>query len=76
MNVSLTKALEAFVTAKVEEGLYNSASEVIRSGLRLLIEQEQAKQQSVHTLNREIEIGLKSLSENPTTTWDKLKNSL
>ena len=36
MNVSLTPELEQFVDGKVESGLYNNASEVIREGLRAL----------------------------------------
>jgi antitoxin ParD1/3/4 len=40
MNVSLTPELEKFIDGKVESGLYNNASEVIRAGLRLLKEQE------------------------------------
>lgn len=40
MNVSLTPELEKFVGGKVESGLYNNASEVIREGLRLLKEQD------------------------------------
>ena len=36
MNVSLTPELEKFIDDKVESGLYNNASEVIREGLRLL----------------------------------------
>jgi antitoxin ParD1/3/4 len=36
MNVSLTPELENLVARKVESGLYKSASEVIREGLRLL----------------------------------------
>jgi len=35
-NVSLTKELDQFVAAKVEEGLYANASEVMRTALRLL----------------------------------------
>jgi antitoxin ParD1/3/4 len=35
MNVSLTPELEELVNQKVVNGLYNSASEVIREGLRL-----------------------------------------
>ncbi len=48
MNISLTKPLEDFVQHKVETGMYASASEVIRAGLRALLEQE---------LNRNINIG-------------------
>lgn len=44
MNVSLTPQLEEFVRRKVESGLYNNASEVIREGLRLLIERDVAKE--------------------------------
>lgn len=36
MNVHLTAELDAYVRRKVESGLYGSASEVIREGLRLL----------------------------------------
>jgi len=33
MTVSLTPELERFVDARVESGLYNNASEVVREGL-------------------------------------------
>lgn len=42
MNVSLTPTLEEFVRRKVASGLYNNASEVVREGLRLLVEREAA----------------------------------
>ena len=43
MNVSLTPELEQFVDGKVESGLYNNASEVIREGLRLLKEHDEIR---------------------------------
>ncbi len=43
MNVSLTPELERFVDAKVESGLYNNASEVVREGLRLLKEHDEVR---------------------------------
>lgn len=36
MNVSLTPELERLVSEKVETGMYQTASEVVREGLRLL----------------------------------------
>ncbi|MBL7004944.1 MAG: type II toxin-antitoxin system ParD family antitoxin [Gammaproteobacteria bacterium] len=36
MHVSLTNELESRVKAKVESGLYNNASEVIREALRFM----------------------------------------
>lgn len=43
MNISLTPELEQFVQGKVESGLYNNASEVIREGLRLLKEHDEVR---------------------------------
>ena len=43
MNVSLTPELEQFVQGKVESGLYNNASEVVREGLRLLKENDEIR---------------------------------
>jgi antitoxin ParD1/3/4 len=45
MNVSLTAELERLVNEKVESGLYQTASEVVREALRLLKERDQARQQ-------------------------------
>jgi len=42
MNVSLTPKLEAFVRRKVADGLYGSASEVVREALRRQMEAEGA----------------------------------
>ena len=43
MNVSLTPELEKFIDGKVESGLYNNASEVVREGLRLLKEHDEIR---------------------------------
>ena len=43
MNVSLTAELEQFVQGKVESGLYNNASEVIRESLRLLKDHDEVR---------------------------------
>lgn len=43
MNISLTPELEQFVQGKVDSGLYNNASEVIREGLRLLKENDELR---------------------------------
>ncbi len=44
MNVSLTPQLEDHVKSKVASGLYNSASEVVRESLRLMLERDEAKE--------------------------------
>ena len=43
MNISLTPELAKFVEKEVESGLYQTASEVIRAGLRRLKEDEAAR---------------------------------
>ena len=43
-NVSLTPELEAFVDGQVASGRYQTASEVIRAGLRLLQTEERRAQ--------------------------------
>jgi len=60
MNISLTQELETFVNAKVKKGMYQSASEVVRAGLRLLAERDEIKNQRVN-FAREIQIGLDQL---------------
>jgi antitoxin ParD1/3/4 len=43
MNISLTPELAKFVEKEVESGLYQTASEVIRAGLRRLKEDQTAR---------------------------------
>lgn len=58
MNVSLTPELEQFVNEKVESGMYYSASEVIRQGLRLLREQDTLRLMRLEQLRKEIAVGI------------------
>lgn len=60
MNVNLTDRLEEFVRDKVDSGLYNSASEVVRDALRLLEEQDQFRKAKLEALRGEIQEGLDS----------------
>jgi antitoxin ParD1/3/4 len=43
MNVSLTPELEKFVEKEVKSGLYQTASEVVRAGLRRLKEDSESR---------------------------------
>jgi antitoxin ParD1/3/4 len=58
MNISLTPELEQYVNGRVQSGLYHSASEVIREGLRLLKEKDEVHQRKLQELRREIQIGV------------------
>lgn len=58
MNVSLTPELESFVSKKVESGLYGSQSEVVREGLRLLMERDRMLEARLEELRGEVARGL------------------
>ncbi|HWY87120.1 MAG TPA: type II toxin-antitoxin system ParD family antitoxin [Gemmataceae bacterium] len=75
MNVSLTPHLEEFVHQTVGTGRYQSASEVIRTALRLLEERERERAAWLEWLRQEIKKGLDSGPTTPMTSqdWDELK---
>ena len=66
MNVSLTPELEKFVSAKVESGRYNSASEVVREALRLLEEHDSARAAQLAEFNGELGRRLAALDAGET----------
>lgn len=42
-NVHLTKPMQAFAEAQIEAGLYSNLSEVVREGMRLLMNRHRAR---------------------------------
>ena len=66
MNVSLTPKLEGYVKQKLSSGFYNSASEIIREGLRLLEEQDSIKQ-----FKEELNRGITSLDAGHGRAFNK-----
>ena len=58
MNISLTPELEEFVTSRVSSGRYQSASEVVRAGLRLLERDELEREAARHEIQQKIAVGL------------------
>lgn len=62
MHVSLTPELEARVKAKVESGLYNNASEVIREALRFMeTHDEWINELKLAHLRKQLKTGLDQL---------------
>jgi antitoxin ParD1/3/4 len=55
MNISITPELEKFVEQEVKTGRYESASEVIRAGLRRLKEDKERKPRFVVSSHAELE---------------------
>lgn len=56
-NVNLTAELDRFVATKVKSGRYESASEVVRAGLRTLEREEQQYEAKLAALRAAIDEG-------------------
>ncbi len=67
LNVSLTPHLEEFIHQTVSSGRFQSASELVRTALRLLEEREQERLARLQWLRGEIQKGLDS---GPATPLD------
>ncbi len=67
MNVNLTPQLEELVRAKVDSGMYSSASEVVREALRLMDEQDRLRQAKLDELRAAVRQGVDSGASEP---WD------
>lgn len=57
MNVNLGPTFDSFIADLLKTGLYQSQSEIVREGLRLLKEHEEMKQLRIAELRKEIAIG-------------------
>lgn len=71
MNVSLTPELEKLVDRKVASGMYNSASEVVRDALRLLVERDELRERRLQALRSDIQAGLDHLQNGETVQGDE-----
>jgi antitoxin ParD1/3/4 len=59
-NVNLTQQLDDFITAKIEAGRYENASEVVRAALRNLEREEQEYETKMAALKQALEEGFAS----------------
>ncbi len=64
MNVSLTPELERLVSDKVQTGMYQTASEVVREALRLLKEHDEWK---LERLRSDVHAGLEQIEQGDYT---------
>ncbi|MSO92114.1 MAG: type II toxin-antitoxin system ParD family antitoxin [Rhodospirillales bacterium] len=70
MHVSLTVTLEEFVKAKVESGLYNNASEVVREALRLMREHDEVRRLKLERLRETLAKGAADIAAGRSVTID------
>jgi antitoxin ParD1/3/4 len=73
MHVSLTPELEARVKAKVESGLYNNASEVVREALRFMeTHDELVYEMKLARLREQLSVGVGQLERGEGVQLDSL----
>jgi antitoxin ParD1/3/4 len=79
MNVSLTPELEEMISRKVKSGMYNSASEVIREGLRRMFKEDSIKPQITETqrlqpdeLQREVMKGVEQMRNGQSRRYNSI----
>ena len=76
MNVSLTPELEKMIEKKVESGLYQTASEVVREALRLLDHQEKSREAQLAEIRAKIARGIQQLNSGDSFTEEELSAHL
>ena len=76
MNVSLTPELERRISQRVESGLYTTASEVVREGLRLLFEGGQTQESRLARLEADIAVGLDQLDRGEGLAGEEVRAAL
>ncbi len=60
MNFSIPLTMESFIRKLVKSGCYGNASEVVRDGLRLLMDEMATRERKLEALRHEIRVGLNS----------------
>ena len=58
LTITVTPELEAFIRERVASGRFDTASDVVREGLKLLEVREHEREGVLAVIRREIEIGL------------------
>ncbi len=58
MNVSLSEDQKKFIEDAIQGGRYFSSAEVVRAGLRLLMEREESRRAQLERLRNGIQLGL------------------
>jgi antitoxin ParD1/3/4 len=69
-NIALTPQLDRFVQDKIASGRYQSASEVVREGLRLMERYERERRQALAGLREKIRAGYEQVRREETVDAD------
>ena len=67
-NVHLTASMEAYVQGQIRSGSYANVSEVVRAGLRMLMERDGARQ--FYALKADLEAAVREAEAGAFTEFD------
>ena len=70
MNVSLSRQLQGFIEKKVRTGRYQTASEVVREGLRLIEDRDTQRALELRRLREDIKVGLDQVDKGQVAPLD------
>lgn len=74
ISVALSQHFESFIREQLENGHFNSASEVVSAGLKLLEEHEQQRMSQLEALRADIQAGMASEERKPAEeVFDRLE---
>ena len=76
LNVSLTTTLRNYVNAKLRSGRYESASEVIRDGLRALQERERVTESFWAGVREKVAIARRQVADGRTVDGESAMNEI
>jgi len=76
LNVSLTPELEQFIAERVESGMYTTASEVVREGLRLLKDYDAVRMKRLEEVQAHIERGWQDSDAGRTVDPDTIRERI
>jgi len=76
MNVNLGSTFDKFVAELLGSGLYQSQSEILRDGLRLLKEREDRKKFRLEEFRRELAIGIEQADSDQFVDGEKVFQKL
>jgi antitoxin ParD1/3/4 len=72
MNVNLGPVFDEFVSEMLDSGLYQSQSEILREGLRLLKEREEERRLRLAELRKQIALGAKQADRGELVDGDQV----
>jgi antitoxin ParD1/3/4 len=73
-NISLPVTLDSFVEETIKSGRYDNASEVVRAGLRLLLQEEKENLAKLEALKIAIAEGLAGGAEDGEVVFARLEH--